>query len=135
MKIWIKRCKERDKENWTFVPYVSKNKIILNTKFRRSVVRRLLKEGCGVYGGCKPVHREVLHVILRLHGKTLNKTLLTSLLKECNNKLLSGSLIFYRSRNYPEIIRWLSYELSRRNALRKDELSWKQKKRKIREWY
>jgi hypothetical protein len=135
MKIWIKRCKEPDKENWTFVPYVSKHKIIMNTKFRRSVVRKLLKEGCGVYGGCNPIHREVRHVILRLNGQTLNKTLLASLLKECNNKLLSGSLIFYRSRNYPEIIRWLSYELSRRNALRNDELSWKQKKRKIREWY
>ncbi len=135
MKVWIKRCREPSEGTWTIVPYISDHEIQIDVKFRQSVVRRLLKASCGVYGGCNPVHKEVLHVIKHLHSKKLDKSLLVSLQKICTNNLKSGSLAFCRSRNYQEIIRWLSYELSRGTTSRNDSLSWKQKQRRLGEWY
>jgi len=135
MRIWIKRCREPSQETWTLLPYVSDHEISLNTKQRPSVVKNLLKRGCGVYGGCDSVHREVKNMVKGLHGRKLSKSLLTSFQRVCIANLASGSLIFCRSRNYQEIIRWLDYELSRGNASRRDNLSWKQRQRKLGHWY
>lgn len=135
MRVWIKPCKEPDDENLTLVPYISDREIHIESKFRRSVVRRLLKAGCGVYGGCSPVYKEVISEIKRLHKKQLNETLLKSLQKVCTTNLLSGNLIFCQSRNFHEIILWLTYELSRGSFVRKDNLSWKQTQRKLGKWY
>lgn len=134
MKVWIKRCREPGELTWTLVPYVSNREIEVNTKFRPSVVSNLLRGGCGVYGGCEPVQREVARAVKRLHGRRLDESLLTWLHGVCNQNVRSGSLVFCRSRNYREIMRWLSYELSRGNISRNDRLSWKQMQRERGEW-
>jgi hypothetical protein len=133
-RVWVKRCKEPGEiglDAWTLVPYVSRNEIWMDAKSRHQVVANLLKQGCGVYGGTSPVRAEVIHALKRLHGMKLERSTLNSLQQAHINSVTSGSFVFCDSRNYREVLFWLRYEISRGGILRRDKMSWKQKRRKL----